>query len=86
MTVTNIGSVAGSEVVQFYATFTVSMSCSTEHPSSDLPFCVQNSPYTTAHIKLVGFDRVENLSPRAQAVITVSMDPSQMTVCNFVVS
>ncbi|CAI8024072.1 Probable exo-1,4-beta-xylosidase xlnD [Geodia barretti] len=61
VTVTNIGSVVGSEVVQFYATLT-------------------NSPVTTAHIKLVGFNRVENLSQGAHAVVTVSMDPSQMTV------
>ena len=41
---------------------------------------MQDSPVPTPLIKLVGFERVKDLSPSGEAVVTVSMDPSQMTV------
>ena len=55
-----------------------------QYQNVQLDISVQNSPVTTAHIKLVGFNRVENLSQGAHAVVTVSMDPSQMTVSIFI--
>lgn len=45
---------------------------------------MQAPPVTTAKIKLVGFQRVENLMPGTQTVVTVTMEPYQMTVCHIV--
>lgn len=47
---------------------------------------LQNSPVPTSLIKLIGFDRVEDLGPGKETVITMSMVPSQMTVSVFYIS